>query len=48
MGRTDLYTFTFSSRMLWASSAAGGSIATSAMSWKMWFWIMSRVAPLLS
>ena len=35
-------------RMLVASRPAGGSISTSAMSWKMWFWIMSRRAPEVS
>ncbi len=35
IGRIELYTFTFSSRMLCASSETGGSIATRAINWNM-------------
>ncbi len=45
IGRSARSTFTFSSRTAVASKLVGGSIATSASSWSMWFWTMSRSAP---
>jgi len=46
IGRIDLKP-TFSSRMLRASSAAGGPALLTASNWKIWFCTMSRSAPLL-
>ena len=48
MQRIASSTFTFSFRTASAASVEGGSIATSARSWKMWFWMMSRSAPACS
>jgi hypothetical protein len=48
IGRSARKTFTFSSRTAAALKSDGGSIATSARSWSMWFWTMSRSAPALS
>ncbi len=47
-GWMALRTFTFSLRTASASSDTGGSIAVSATSCMVWFWIMSRSAPLPS
>ncbi len=44
-GRSARSTLTFSSRTAVASKLEGGSIATSASNWSMWFWTMSRKAP---
>ena len=48
IGRIAFNTFTFSSRTASASKELGGSIATRARSWNMWFWIMSRSTPAAS
>ena len=47
-GRSERSTLTFSSRTAVASKLAGGSIATSASSCSIWFWTMSRSAPVPS
>ena len=39
---------TFSSRMPWASTVAGGSIKVRASTCMTWFWTMSRRAPAVS
>ena len=39
---------TFSSRIPWASTVAGGSISVSASTCMTWFWTMSRSAPAVS
>ena len=41
-------TFCFSARRFAASNEIGSSIATSASSWRRWFWITSRAAPMPS
>ncbi len=41
-------TFTFSSRIDSLSSRAGHSIARLHITWKIWFWITSRVVPVWS
>ena len=48
MGRMARRTLTFSSRTASAWKAMGGSMATRARSWNMWFWIMSRRTPAVS
>ena len=42
---TDRQYLTFSSRRASSSGPTGGSIASRATIWRMWFWMMSRIAP---
>ena len=46
--RTDESTLSFSVTRLAASKEIGSSIATSASSWRRWFWMTSRAAPMPS
>ena len=48
IGWIDCSTLTFSLRIASASKESGGSIATSESTWNMWFWTMSRMAPISS